>query len=234
MNMVAARLEAIRAELARATRLAPGGPVGAIRLIAVSKTVGADRIRSAIEAGQRDFGENRVQEARAKWPILRQEFPDIRLHLIGPLQSNKAKDAVALFDAIHSVDRDSIAEALAAEMKRQDRHPMILVQVNIGKESQKAGVPPEDALDFVRRCQEIHGLNVAGLMCIPPADEPPGPYFALTAKLAREAGLGQLSMGMSGDYQSAICMGATMLRLGSSIFGASSEILPDAEERLRP
>ncbi len=196
-----------------------GRPAGATRLIAVSKTVEAAAIREIIALGQREFGENRVQEARAKWPALRAEVPDIRLHLIGPLQTNKVTDAVALFDAIHTVDRDRLAAALAAEMARQDRWPRLLVQVNTGEEAQKAGIPPQEAAAFVVRCRSEHGLAIAGLMCIPPEAEAPGPHFALLAKLARAIGLPGLSMGMSGDFGVAILMGATEVRVGSALFG---------------
>jgi pyridoxal phosphate enzyme (YggS family) len=173
-----------------------------------------------IAAGQRVFGENRVQEARAKWPALKERHPDIELHLVGPLQSNKTKDAVALFDAIHSVDRPSLAEALAKEFARQTRRPTLFVEINTGAEPQKAGVLPEDTDAFLRTCRESYGLDIAGLMCIPPADEPPAPHFALTAKIARRNGLKLLSMGMSADFPLAIAFGATHVRVGTAIFGA--------------
>ncbi|MGH6761177.1 MAG: YggS family pyridoxal phosphate-dependent enzyme [Phyllobacterium sp.] len=192
---------------------------GSAALVAVSKTFDADHIRPVLDAGQRIFGENRVQEAQAKWPDLRQAFPDIELHLIGPLQSNKAKEAIALFDVIETVDREKIAVALAAEIQKQGRHPKLYVQVNTGSEPQKAGIEPTEAVEFVKRCREVHGLAIEGLMCIPPADENPGPHFALLAKIAREAGVGKLSMGMSGDYEIAIAFGATSVRVGSAIFG---------------
>lgn len=206
---------AIRAAEAEAER-----PAGAVTLVAVSKTHGPETIRPVIEAGQRVFGENRVQEAQGKWPALKAEFPDVELHLIGPLQSNKAGDAVALFDAIESIDREKIAAALAAEMEKQGRRPKLFVQVNIGEEPQKAGIPPLEAVAFVARCRQVHGLAIAGLMCIPPVDASPGPYFALLAKLAREAGVEELSMGMSSDFETAIAFGATSVRVGSAIFGA--------------
>jgi pyridoxal phosphate enzyme (YggS family) len=215
----AARLGAVRARIAAAEQAAGRAP-GSVRLIAVSKTFGAEEIRPAIAAGQRIFGENRVQEAKAKFPALKAEFPDLELHLIGPLQSNKAADAVALFDAIHTVDRDKIATALAAEMKRQGRSPRFLVQVNTGAEPQKAGVLPEDTDAFVERCRTVHGLAIDGLMAIPPADENPGPHFALLSAIARRLGLATLSMGMSGDFETAIAFGATDVRVGSAIFGA--------------
>ncbi|NJR14181.1 MAG: YggS family pyridoxal phosphate-dependent enzyme [Phyllobacteriaceae bacterium] len=191
-----------------------------VGLVAVSKTYDADTIAPVIAAGQRIFGENRVQEAQAKWPGLRARFSGIELHLIGPLQSNKAADAVALFDVIETVDREKIAAELAKEMTRQNRKLRLYVQVNTGLEPQKAGIAPDDTLAFVTRCHDVHGLTVEGLMCIPPADENPGPHFALLAKLARQAGVAKLSMGMSGDYETAIQFGATSVRVGSAIFGA--------------
>lgn len=193
---------------------------GAVKLVAVSKTFEAADIRPVIEARQRVFGENRVQEAQAKWLALKDEFPDIELHLIGPLQSNKAKEAVALFDVIETVDREKIAAELAKEMAKQGRSPKLYVQVNTGSEPQKAGIEPRDAVAFVARCRTVHGLAIEGLMCIPPADENPGPHFALLEKLAREAGVEKLSMGMSGDYETAIAFGATSVRVGSAIFGS--------------
>ncbi|TSE07615.1 YggS family pyridoxal phosphate-dependent enzyme [Mesorhizobium intechi] len=193
---------------------------GAVTLVAVSKTFDAADIRPVIEAGQRVFGENRVQEAQGKWPGLKQAFPDIELHLIGPLQSNKAKEAVALFDVIETVDREKIVAELAKEIARQGRAPQLYVQVNTGSEPQKAGIEPRDAVAFVARCRDVHGLAIEGLMCIPPADENPGPHFALLEKLAREAGVAKLSMGMSGDYETAIAFGATSVRVGSAIFGS--------------
>jgi pyridoxal phosphate enzyme (YggS family) len=191
-----------------------------VTLVAVSKTFSADDIRPVIEAGQRVFGENRVQEAQAKWPGLKAEQPGIYLHLIGPLQSNKAKEAVALFDTIETVDREKIAAALAAEMEKQGRSPKLFVQVNTGSEPQKVGIDPREAVAFVERCRQTHGLAIEGLMCIPPIDENPGPHFALLEKLAREAGLEKLSMGMSADYETAIAFGATHVRVGSAIFGS--------------
>jgi pyridoxal phosphate enzyme (YggS family) len=173
-----------------------------------------------LDAGQRVFGENRVQEAQGKWPALRAQWPDIELHLIGPLQSNKAREAVALFDVIHTVDRPSIAEALAKEIARQARKPRLLVQVNTGEEAQKAGVAPQDADAFLAACRTSHGLTIAGLMCIPPAEQSPGPHFALLAKIAKRNGLPLLSMGMSADFETAIEVGATHVRVGSAIFGA--------------
>ena len=190
-----------------------------VTLIAVSKTFDADAIRPVIEAGARVFGENRVQEAKAKWPGLLSAYPGIALHLIGPLQSNKAREAVALFDAIHSVDRPSICEALAKEIDSQMRRPELFVQLNTGEEPQKAGVGPGDADAFIAACREKYGLSISGLMCIPPVDEAPAPHFALTAKIAARNGLTKLSMGMSADFAIAIQFGATHVRIGSAIFG---------------
>ncbi len=190
-----------------------------VTLIAVSKTFDADAITPVIEAGQRVFGENRVQEAKAKWPGLTSAYPGIALHLIGPLQSNKAKEAVALFDAIHSVDRPSICEALAKEIDSQKRRPELFVQLNTGEEPQKAGVAPGDADAFIAACREKYGLSITGLMCIPPVDDAPAPHFALTAKIAARNGLTKLSMGMSADFAIAIAFGATHVRIGSAIFG---------------
>lgn len=196
-----------------------GRPAGSVRLVAVSKTFEAGDIRPVIEAGQRRFGENRVQEAAGKWPALKAEHPDIELHLIGPLQSNKVGEAVALFDAIETVDREKIAATLAAEMRKQGKNPILFVQVNTGQEPQKAGIAPDGAVDFVRRCRERHGLPIAGLMCIPPAQDDPGPHFTLLARLAGQCAVESISMGMSGDYETAIAHGATHVRVGSAIFG---------------
>ncbi len=192
----------------------------AVDLIAVSKTFAAEDIRPVLDAGQRVFGENRVQESQGKWPELKNEFGGVELHLIGPLQSNKSADAVALFDVIHTVDREKIAKTLAVEMKSQGKDLPVYVQVNTGEEEQKAGVSPKEAVAFANRCRDVHGLNVVGLMCIPPFDENPGPHFALLGNLAREAGLEKLSMGMSSDYETAIAFGATSVRVGSAIFGS--------------
>jgi PLP dependent protein len=190
-----------------------------VALIAVSKTFGADAIEPVIATGQRVFGENRVQEAKAKWPELVSAHADIKLHLIGPLQSNKAKEAVALFDAIHSVDRPSLCQALAKEITTQKKHPLLFVQINTGEEQQKAGIAPADADAFIASCRDQYGLTISGLMCIPPADEAPAPHFALTAKIAARNGLADLSMGMSADFATAIQFGATHIRVGSAIFG---------------
>lgn len=212
------QLGAVKAKIAAAERAAKRGN-GAVTLVAVSKTFDAAFIHPVIEAGQRVFGENRVQEAQAKWPGLKAEFPDIELHLIGPLQSNKAKEAVALFDVIETVDREKIAAELAREMAKQGRALRLYVQVNTGSEPQKAGIEPREAIAFVQRCRDVHGLSIEGLMCIPPADENPGPHFALLEKLARQAGVEKLSMGMSGDFETAVAFGATSVRVGSAIFG---------------
>ena len=190
-----------------------------VTLIAVSKTFDAEAISPVIDAGQRVFGENRVQEAKAKWPGLTSAYSGIALHLIGPLQSNKAKEAVALFDAIHSVDRPSICEALAKEINSQKKQPELFVQLNTGEEPQKAGVAPGDADAFIAACRDKYGLMISGLMCIPPVNEAPAPHFALTAKIAARNGLKNLSMGMSADFAIAIQFGATHVRVGSAIFG---------------
>jgi PLP dependent protein len=212
------RLTGVRHDIAVACRDAGRDP-GSVTLVAVSKTFDAKAIEPAIGAGQRVFGENRVQEAKAKWPALLEQHPGIELHLIGPLQTNKARDAVALFDAIHSLDRPSLAEALAKEIARQGRNPILFVEINTGGEPQKAGVLPEKADDFLKDCREKYGLKVSGLMCLPPADEPPAPHFALTAKIARRNELNLLSMGMSADFADAIAMGSTHVRIGTAIFG---------------
>jgi len=194
-----------------------------VTLIAVSKTFAAEQIEPVIAAGQHVFGENRVQEAKAKWPALTAKHAGIELHLIGPLQSNKAKEAVALFDAIHSVDRPRLCEVLAKEMIRQKRSPLLFVEINTGAEPQKAGVLPQEADEFLKQCRDRYGLTVSGLMCIPPLEDAPGPHFALTAKIARRNGLKLLSMGMSADYTTAIMLGATHVRVGSAIFGERAE-----------
>jgi PLP dependent protein len=212
-------LAEVRQEIARACRAAGRDPSG-VTLVAVSKTFGAEAIAPVIAAGQTVFGENRVQEAKTKWPPLLAQTPGLELHMIGPLQSNKAKEAVALFHAIHSVDRPSLSEALAKEISRQGRHPLLFVEINTGAEAQKAGLLPQDADAFLARCRDDYGLMIGGLMCIPPADEAPAPHFALTAKIAARNGLKLLSMGMSADYATAITMGATHVRIGSAIFGS--------------
>jgi pyridoxal phosphate enzyme (YggS family) len=214
----AAGLAAVRADIARACRDGARDPAE-VTLVAVSKTHAAEIIEPVIAAGQRVFGENRVQEAKGKWPPLLEKHSGISLHLIGPLQSNKAKEAVALFDAIHSVDRASLCEALAKEIAKQARRPLLFAEINTGAEPQKAGVLPQDADAFLAACRETYGLTMSGLMCIPPADEAPGPHFALTAKIAKRNGLKLLSMGMSADFAAAISLGATHVRIGSAIFG---------------
>jgi len=219
MSDAVTRLAEVRQNMEKAARGA-GRPADAPTLVAVSKTFEADAILPVLEAGQRVFGENRVQEAQGKWPALKTAFPEIELHLIGPLQSNKAKEAVALFDVIETVDREKIAAELAKEIARQGKALRLYVQVNTGSEPQKAGIEPQDAVAFVQRCRDVHGLAVEGLMCIPPFDENPGPHFALLEKLAGEAGLDKLSMGMSGDYETAIAFRATSVRVGSAIFGS--------------
>ncbi len=218
MTTIIERLAEVRAKMAQAEGKADRAKDGTA-LVAVSKTFDADDIRPVLEAGQRVFGENRVQEAQGKWPQLKAEYAGVELHLIGPLQSNKAAEAVALFDVIQTVDREKIAAVLSAEIKKQSRTPKLYVQVNTGLEEQKAGINPRETLAFVIRCREVYGLPIEGLMCIPPADENPGPHFALLRKLAQECGVEKLSMGMSGDYETAIAFGATHIRVGSAIFG---------------
>ena len=215
-------ISAVRAEIARACRDAGRDPAS-VTLVAVSKSFAAEAIEPVIAAGQRVFGENRVQEAKAKWPPLLARHPGTELHLVGALQSNKAKDAVKLFEAIHSVDRASLAEALGKEIARQSRRPLLFVEINTGAEAQKAGVLSQDADAFLKACRDRYGLAICGLMCIPPHDEAPAPHFALTAKIARRNGLSLLSMGMSADYTTAIAFGATHVRIGTAIFGARSK-----------
>ncbi|MGQ8631646.1 YggS family pyridoxal phosphate-dependent enzyme [Agrobacterium sp. DKPNP3] len=216
---IEARLEDVRQRIARAAEKSGRRP-GDVALVAVSKTFDAEAIQPVIDAGQRVFGENRVQEAQGKWPALKEKTPGIELHLIGPLQSNKAADAVALFDVVQSVDREKIARVLAEECEKQARSLRFYVQVNTGLEPQKAGIDPRETLAFVTLCRDELKLPIEGLMCIPPAEENPGPHFALLAKLARECGLKKLSMGMSGDFETAVEFGATSVRVGSAIFGA--------------
>ena len=211
-------LDTVRAEILRACKDAGRDPAD-VTLIAVSKTFPPEAIEPVIGAGQRVFGENRVQEAKSKWPPLCERYPDVSLHLIGPLQSNKAREAVALFDAIHAVDRPRLCEALGKEIARQGRSPLLFAEINTGAEPQKAGVLPQDADAFLAACRDRYGLTMAGLMCIPPQNEAPGPHFALTAKIARRNGLALLSMGMSADFATAIALGATHVRVGSAIFG---------------
>ncbi|MCF8482952.1 MAG: YggS family pyridoxal phosphate-dependent enzyme [Rhodospirillum sp.] len=216
---VAENLRDIRARIARAC--APvDRPAEEVTLVAVSKTNPADRIRVALRAGQRVFGENRVQEAQGKWPALKQEFSGVELHLIGPLQTNKVKDALILFDVIETVDRPRLARVLAEEMEKMGRSVPVLIQVNTGEEHQKAGILPAEARTFIGECRDALGLDVQGLMCIPPADEEPSPHFALLREIARDAGLPVLSMGMSGDFEKAVPFGATHVRVGTAIFGS--------------
>jgi hypothetical protein len=213
-----AALAGVRRAIASACRDAGRDPAG-VTLVAVTKTFAAAAIMPVIAAGQHIFGENRVQEAEAKWPPLRESCKGLDLHLIGPLQSNKAREAVRLFDAIHSVDRASLCAALAKEIDRQARAPVLFVEINTGAESQKAGVLPEEADRFIAACRTTYGLTIAGLMCIPPQDDPPAPHFALTSKIAARNGLKLLSMGMSADFALALRFGATHVRVGSAIFG---------------
>ena len=201
-----------------AARKAAVQPAASTTLIAVTKTHGADDILPALIACQRVFGENRVQEAQGNWPALRADYADIELHLIGPLQSNKAREAVVLFDAIHTLDRPKLADALRAEIDRAGRSPFLFIQVNTGEEAQKAGVPPREAGTLIAYAQKL-GLPLKGLMCIPPAEDAPAPHFALLQKIARDHGLPLLSMGMSNDFETAIRFGATHVRVGSAIFG---------------
>jgi pyridoxal phosphate enzyme (YggS family) len=212
------RLRQVKEEIVLATEAAGRKP-STVELVAVTKTMPAAAVEDAIEAGQRIFGENRVQEAQAKWPALKALHSNLELHLIGPLQTNKVRDAVALFDVIETLDRPKLARALAEEMKRTGIRPRLFVQVNTGEEPQKAGIAPEEAADFVALCRDTFGLAIDGLMCIPPFDEEPSMHFALLAKLAKEIGLDELSMGMSGDFEKAIAFGATYVRVGTAIFG---------------
>lgn len=209
---ILARIEAARKAALR--------PATATSLVAISKTFGAESIRPVIEAGQRIFGENRVQEAKSKWPALRSEHPGIELHLVGPLQTNKAREALGLFDAIHSLDRPKLAESLRRELDRIETPPMLFIQVNTGEEPQKAGVTPLEAPKFIDLCRETLHLSIYGLMCIPPVGQAPAPHFALLAKLAREHGVAGLSMGMSDDFETAIRFGATHVRVGTALFGS--------------
>jgi PLP dependent protein len=219
MNDEAAHLAEVRSHIAAAAQ-AVGRDPAHITLVAVSKMHGADSVRTVLAAGQRVFAENRVQEAQEKYPALKTEYSDLELHLIGPLQTNKARDAVELFDVIQSVDRDRVAAALAKEMDRLGRRPACYIQVNTGEEPQKAGIAPGEVDAFVAACRNTYTLPIVGLMCIPPVDEEPALHFALLAKIAARNGLGNLSMGMSADYETAVRLGATHVRVGSAIFGA--------------
>ena len=216
---VAERLASTREEISHIERRSGRQP-GSVRLMCVSKTQPPDVVQEALIAGQRLFGENRVQEVQKKWPELRARFPDAELHLIGPLQTNKVRDAVELFNVIETVDRLRLVEALAHEVQRAGRAPRFMVEVNTGAEPQKAGILPAEADQFIRTCHETYGLPVVGLMCIPPAGEQASPHFALLAQIAKRNGLAELSMGMSADYELAIQLGATCIRLGTAIFGA--------------
>lgn len=216
---IADNLARIRARIEAATQAAGRAP-GSVTLVAVSKTNPAEAVEAALAAGQRVFGENRVQEAAGKFPALRPAHPDMRLHIIGGLQTNKARDAVRIADVIESLDRPKLAAALAEAMEKEGRRPDCLIQVNTGEEPQKSGIARAEAPDFLRACREEWGLPVTGLMCIPPADEDPRPHFAFLAELAAKEGLAVLSMGMSGDFEAAIALGATHVRVGSAIFGA--------------
>lgn len=216
---IAENLRGIRATIEKSARLAER-PAGSVTLVAVSKTHPAEAIEAALRTGQRVFGENRVQEAQEKFPALKSAHPDLELHLIGPLQTNKVRDAVALCDVIQSVDREKLACALAAEIEKQGRHPKLFIQVNTGEEPQKAGVIPADIDAFVALCRDDLHLPVIGLMCIPPVDQHPAPHFALLKKMAERNNLAGLSMGMSGDFETAIQCGATHVRIGTAIFGA--------------
>ena len=218
MSDIASNLAAVRDRIVAAARDTGRAP-DAVTLVAVSKTHPLEKIEAALAAGQRVFGENWVQEAKAKYPQIREAWPGLELHLIGPLQTNKAADAVALFDVIQSVDREKLARALAREMEKQNRRPACFIQVNTGEEPQKAGIPPAEAEAFVELCQGALSLPVCGLMCIPPLDEEPSLHFALLRKIAERVGLAKLSMGMSADYETAIAFGATHVRVGSAIFG---------------
>jgi pyridoxal phosphate enzyme (YggS family) len=219
MNDEATHLAEVRSHIAAAAQ-AVGRDPASITLVAVSKMHGADSVRTVLVAGQRVFAENRVQEAQEKYPALKTEYSDLELHLIGPLQTNKARDAVELFDVIQSVDRDRLAVALAKEMDRLGRRPACYIQVNTGEEPQKAGIAPGEVDAFVAACRNTYTLPIVGLMCIPPVDEEPALHFALLAKIAARNGLGNLSMGMSADYETAVRLGATHVRVGSAIFGA--------------
>ncbi len=219
-NFTQVKTAIAKAEKAARRGDGPGSGSGSVQLVAVSKTHDADAIRPVLDAGQRLFGENRVQEAQGKWPSLKAEFPDIELHLIGPLQTNKVHDAVALFDVIETVDREKLARALSEEFKAQGVTRRCFIQVNTGAEEQKAGILPQDTDAFVRLCRDELGLPIVGLMCIPPVDDEPSLHFALLSKLAQRNGLSDLSMGMSGDYETAIALGATHVRVGTAIFGS--------------
>jgi PLP dependent protein len=213
------RLAQVQSRIAAAAAAAKRDPAS-VHLVAVTKTFGAEDILPVLETGHRRFGENRVQEAKGKWPALRERFPGVELHLIGPLQSNKAREAVALFDAIHTIDRPKIAETVAGEMAKQSKRLKLFIEVNTGEEPQKAGVMPKEAAALLRLCREDLRLEIAGLMCIPPHDKDPAVHFAFLAKLGQELSLKELSMGMSADFETAVAFGATYVRVGSQIFGS--------------
>ena len=219
MSEATDRLANVRQRIADAAKAAGRDPAS-VTLVAVSKTHGPERVRELLEVGQRIFGENRVQEAQEKFPALKADYPDLELHLIGPLQTNKARDAVALFDVIQSVDRERLAGVLAKEMERAGKRPACFIQVNTGEEEQKAGILPADLDAFVASCRDVHKLPVVGLMCIPPVDEEAALHFALLHKMAARNGLAKVSMGMSADYETAVRLGATHVRVGSALFGA--------------
>ncbi|HJU16149.1 MAG TPA: YggS family pyridoxal phosphate-dependent enzyme [Stellaceae bacterium] len=222
-GVIAANLAAVRVRIAAAAEAA-GRPPDSVELVAVSKTHPAAAVREALYAGQRLFGENRVQEAQAKYPALREEFPDLALHLIGPLQTNKVRDAVLLCDVIETVDRPRLAEALAREMDRTGRRPPCFIEVNTGEETQKSGIPPAEADRFIGACRDRFDLPIVGLMCVPPQDEEPALHFTLLREIARRNDLALLSIGMSADYETAIRFGATHVRIGTAIFGARGSL----------
>jgi PLP dependent protein len=230
LTAAATALAAVRREIEEACRAAGRDPA-TVTLVAISKTFPAGAIAEVIAAGQTVFGENRVQEAKGKWPALKAEHPGLELQLVGPLQSNKVKDALALFDAIHSVDRPSLCAALAKELAKGGRQPQLFVEVNTGAEPQKAGVLPEQTDAFLARCRDEYGLRIDGLMCIPPFDDPPAPHFALLAKIAKRNGLRYLSMGMSADFKQAIEFGATHVRVGTAIFGERPRRAPQGDPK---
>ena len=219
MSAGADHLTDVKGRIAEAAKAA-GRAAADVTLVAVSKTHGADRVRELLDAGQRVFGENRVQEAEEKFPALKAEYPDLELHLIGPLQTNKARDAVALFDVIQSVDRERLAVTLAKEMERAGKRLACFIQVNTGEEPQKAGILPAELDAFVAACRDVHKLHIVGLMCIPPVDEEPALHFALLTKMAARLGLARVSMGMSADYETAVRLGATHVRVGTALFGS--------------
>ncbi|HEV2574606.1 MAG TPA: YggS family pyridoxal phosphate-dependent enzyme [Beijerinckiaceae bacterium] len=216
---ILARFRTVREDIDRAARHVPRDPAG-VTLLCASKTQGVERIEPLLAAGHRLFGENRVQEAKTKWPELRARYPDVDLHLIGPLQTNKVRDALKLFDVIETLDREHLAEAIAAESAKLGKRPKLFVEVNTGAEPQKAGLLPAEADAFIARCRQVHGLDVVGLMCIPPADDQASPHFALLSEIAKRNGLSQLSMGMSADFGQAVQLGSTEVRVGTAIFGA--------------